>query len=147
MFSSVSQALHWAFLIDGGAQLEVRGHVARVAYGVETRSLDIGDLTASDLRSICAAALRTARARLTRFQWGALCARFANGRIRAEGFAVLIEWVTPAVGVDLAADAASLFADYPSETAGSRALSGARGLLVGSALASLPTDYLSTHMV
>ena len=66
MFSSVSQGLHWAFLLDGGAQLEVRGHVARIAYGSETRSLDIGSLTAVDLRSICAAALRTARAKLGR---------------------------------------------------------------------------------
>lgn len=146
MFSSVSQALHWAFLLSNGAQLEVRGRRAHIAVGAETRTLDVGDMTATDLRVLCAGALRDARAALSRLHWGALCARFGRGQIRAEGFTVLLEWCGPAPQCDLSADAAALFADTPSTSPGARLLSSLRSAWVMHALASLPTGFLADHV-
>lgn len=146
MFSSISHALHWAFLLDNGAALEVRGRRAHIAVGSETRTIDVGDMSATDVRILCAGALRDAHARLSRFHWGALCARFGHGTTRAEGFTVLLEWCTPVADSDLSEDAAALFADKPSETPGAKLLSGVRAAWVGHALASLPAGYLAGHV-
>jgi len=146
MFSSVSHALHWAFLLDNGAPLEVHGRRAHIACGTETRTIDIGDATETDLRVACAAALTQARAALTPLQWAALCARFGHRGTRADGFAALLDLCEPAAGRALSADAMALFTDKPAETAGARLLSGVRAALVAHALACLPTGFLADQL-
>ena len=145
-FSSVSHALHWSFLLESGAPLEVRSCRAHVASGPETRAIDVGDLAPSDLRAICAAGLRDARARLSRHQWAALQARFGHGATRAAGFAVLVEGCAGMADADLTADAIGLFADGPAETPGARLLSGVRSALVAHAIASLGPSFMAPHV-
>jgi len=146
MFSSVSHALHWAFLLDSGAALEIRGRRAHIACGAETRTIDIGERTATDVRTVCARALVEARAALSAPQMLALCARFGHGGTRADGFAALLELCEPLAGRSLSADAVDLFADKPAETPGARLLSGVRAALVAHALASLPAGYLAGNL-
>jgi hypothetical protein len=136
-FSSVQHLIHWAFLLRSGAPLEVRGRRAHVAHGTETRTVDIGDMSETDLRSLCAAALRDAHAALTPHQWAALCARFGHGETRAAGLQLLVESVEKWSGFSLADAALALFRDVQADDPNAKLLAGVRAALVAHALAAL----------
>ena len=139
-FSSLSHALHWAHLLDAGAPLDVRSGRAYIACDDETRALEVGELSARDLRIRCAGLLDRCRRDLTPMHCAALAARFGRGQARVAGITQCLDavasWAGPGAR-DLPACAMSLYRDAPSDAAGARLLAGVRAALVAHALAML----------